>query len=439
MAVWPARLALDNSKAFQAAAVFRQGSSLLIAVLLAQSLLSKAEIGLYEQLLYVGFAATSFWISGLMQALLARYPQLPKARRAPFLFSAHLLVLGLGGLAIAGLWWGQPWVLPALTGLPSLPYFGLFLIYLWLNLSSFLLEHFYLLWERPRELFAFSALSNGLQVLAIMLPIWGGLDLEAALQALAVLAAARQLWLWAALARFGKAGIDGVALWQWLVLALPLVLYAIVGTISVAFDSWLVNFHYEGDQEMFAIFRYGARELPLAVALAAALGTAMLPEVAADLPSALEKLKRRSRQLFHLLFPFSMLLMLSSWWWFPLVFSVDFAASTGIFNIFLLIVISRLLFPRTLLIGLNANRQVLYFSLLELAFNIVLGLLLVQFMGLAGIAWATVLAYTLEKIMLCAYLKARFGIAMAEYVDVGWFSLYSGALVVCYMLASMNI
>jgi len=158
----------------------------------------------------------------------------------------------------------------------------------------------------------------------------------------------------------------------------------------------------------------------------------MLPEVSADMDSGLPDMKRKSLPLYHLLFPLTIVLMVSSRYWFPWVFSADFESSVGVFNVFLLILISRMLFPRTILIALNANRTVFYFSLLELGLNVVLGFLLVRPFGLLGIAWATVIAYTVDKLLLCFYLYRQFGIRPGQYTPVTWWSVYSLLLIVSY-------
>ncbi len=430
------RIRIDNVRAFQTVTLFRQGGAILVSLLLAHSSLSKDSIGHYEQLLYLGFTVTSFWVTGLMQALLSKYAQVEPQQQAHFLFSVFLVFSGLGGTLLLGLWWGRHWVVPALTGMAELPYLLPFLLFLGLNLSSFLLDNFYLLWQRPMELLLLGGLSHALQVLAVLWPVWQGYGLQGAIWALVGVGGLRMLWLLAGLLRFTQAGWAGTALKAWLATAIPLMLYAVVSTISVSFDSWLVNHHYNGDQDIFALFRYGARELPLALALAAAFGTAMLPEVAAGLKPALALMKRKSLRLYHLLFPLSIVLLASSAHWFPWVFSEAFRDSVPVFNIFLLVVISRMLFPRTVLIGLDASQAVFYFSLVELGLNIALGFLLVSPFGLSGVAWATVLAYTADKAMLCAYLYYRFGIRPGAYTPVPWFLGYTVVLLAVYGLVS---
>lgn len=418
----------------QGNALFRQGSAILISILLAKTALSKEGIGSYEQLLYLGYILTSFWVTGLMQALLSRFSKVEESQRAVFLTNVTLVFGGIGATLVLGFWWGRHWLVPLLTGQESLPFLLPFLLFLWLNLATFLLENFYLLWDRPTELLLFAGLTYTAQIAAVVSPSWMGWGLGPAIWALAGLGGFRFLWLVVRLGSLGQWGWYGDAVRIWLRSAWPLVLYAAVGTLSLSFDPWLVNYHFNGDPDVFAIFRYGARELPLAMALAAAFGTAMLPEISADLQKALPEMRRKSLRLYHFLFPLTLALLLSSRYWFTWVFSAAFQDSIPVFNAFLLILVSRMLFPRTVLIGLDANRAVFYFSLLELVLNVVLGFLLVVPFGLLGVAWATVIAYTADKLLLCAYLYYRFGIVPAVYTPVRWWAGYTLLLLISYGL-----
>ncbi|MEZ5032210.1 MAG: hypothetical protein R2787_12460 [Saprospiraceae bacterium] len=54
---------LDRSRVFQLFQVARQGATVLIAILLAKSDLSLGDIGQYEQLLFLGYTLTFFWLT----------------------------------------------------------------------------------------------------------------------------------------------------------------------------------------------------------------------------------------------------------------------------------------------------------------------------------------------------------------------------------------
>lgn len=386
-------------------------------------------------LLYIGFTLSTFWVTGLMQGFLARYPQLPEEERPAFLFNAYLVFMVAGTLVLALLLWCKGGVLLVLAGQPSLPYYELFAVFLWLNLPSYLVENYYLVLRKPGAILAFGLFSFGLQAAAVLAPVFLGLGLVWSFNALIALGALKYAWLAVLLLRWGAFRPNASMALQWISFSVPLMLYALMGSFNQSFDNWLVNFYYRGDEHVFAIFRYGARELPLALALSNAFGSAMLPEVAANLEASLLAIRERSLKLFHLLFPLSIFLALTSKWLFPLVFNEEFSASVLIFNIFLLVTISRLIFSRTILAGLNANRMIFYISLLELAFNVALSFALLPFLGLAGVAIGTVAAYSLEKVLLCWYLYHKFGIGIGRYTDMRWYLAYSGLMALGFVVA----
>lgn len=426
-----------NVGALQLFHALRQGSTLLISILLAQSALATESIGTYEQLLFIGYALSFFWLDGLIQSMLTLYPKQAEAERPAFRMQAYLLFLVLSVLLWGVLRVGEGRIVPFLTSNESLPYFDLFTAYLALNLPTYLLEHFFQLDQRPPRIVAFGLLSFAGQLLVVIMPVWLGWDFRWSFVGLLGLGGVKHLWLLVYLAGNARWSWNGRRMQQWLVLAAPLIAYALLGGLAQTFDGWLVNYAFEGDRSRFAIWRYGARELPFSLAMVGAFNTAFLPILSDNMEAGLNQMKRQSRWLFHLLFPVTMVLLLTSRWWFPWLFSEDFTASVPVFNLFLLIVISRLIFSRTILMALQANTAILYISLVELLINVGLSFALVGPMGLAGIALATVIAFTFEKIMLIGLLQRRFGLRLGQYADVRLLLVYSLGVLGCYVVSAL--
>lgn len=423
---------LDESKAFQVFQVLRQGAGIIIAISLANFGLSKSAIGNYEKLWYVGNTLSFFWVAGLIQSLLTHYPGLNEEKKPVFFFNIYLSFVGISGLVCAVLFIFQQSILEFFTQKEELKYFSLFLIFIFINWPTYIVENLYLLKKKAWPIVTFGLLAFIGQVLAVSLPIFLGYTLEISFYCLILLAIIKHIWLLSFIIRASVFKVDIPEVRQWFVLALPLIGYALLGGLNLAFDQWIVNYEFDGNEEKFAIFRYGARELPLALALASAFSTAMLPGISENLNRSLEVIKKRSVRLFHILFGISILLMLSSQWIFPLVFTKAFNESIPIFNTYLLIVVSRLIFSRTVLMGLKDNIAVLWISLIELLTNIALSFLLITTLGLVGTAIATVVAYTLEKILISAYLYAKYKIPVQAYTNLRWYTVYSVTLLICY-------
>lgn len=215
--------------------------------------------------------------------------------------------------------------------------------------------------------------------------------------------------------------------------AWPLILYASVGALVTAFDPWFVNYWYAGDESIFATFRYGTRELPLLAAITNGTIVVVLPLLTEDPSAGLDLLKSSSRRLFHWIFGGAIFLMVTSPWWWTVVFTELFAESLPLFQAYLFVVVSRLLFPVPVLTAMGHTRMLMVFGLLELAINIVLSILLAPAFGLMGIIWATVIAYLTDKICLMVYLKYRTGIPPGRYTDWRWFGGYLLVMTLCYL------
>ena len=427
---------LSNVKALQLFQLLRQGAAILISILFTKNLLPTQEIGTYEMLIYIGTTLSFFWVSGFLQGMLPIYPKLQPNKQARFFFMAYLLYTGLSLLLAGLLWFGQSWIIQAMVGQESLPYFGLFCLYLLFNLPSFLVEYIYLLKNQGTKIVSFGVFAFGGQVVAVLLPLLWGYGLEQSFQCLVYLALAKHLWLAILLWKYAVAKLETSLFREYLVLSLPLVAYAFLAGFASFLDQWLVAWYYEGDEELFAVFRYGARELPLATALSAAFSAALIPEISKDPDQGIKSLRQKSLKLFHILFPLTIFILLISEWAFPLVFNPDFQESAFVFNIYLLALASRLMFPQTILIARKETGIILKVSIIEVLLNIVLSYLFIQYWGLLGVAYATVLVFLAEKIMLAGYLWNRYQLGLHQYTRLDWFFVYSGLLLIVYLWVS---
>jgi len=431
---------ITNVRALQGFQIMRQGAAILISILLAKSVLTSEEIGTFEMLTFIGTTISFFWIAGLNQGILPFFPKLNSTDHRPFIFNIFLLFFSISIFVIVLLFFFEKNIIQLLVGQDSLPYFKWYSIYLLFFMPSFLVDYIYLVNNKAKEILVFGTVVFSLQVLVVIVPLFLEKGLLGSIQGLVGLGIFRFLWLLKVVFDFGKSEWKSKIMNDYLKLSIPLILYALLSGFPTVFDSWVVGWFYE-DKSTFAIFRYGARELPLAIALANALSMAMIPEISKNHNNpeqsrqvAFTNLKNKTLNLFHWLFPLSIVLMLTSSWWFPKVFNPDFIESASVFNVFLLVIISRLIFPQTILIALEKTKMVLYISIMETILNIILSVIFVQYFGLIGIAFGTVLAYLFEKIAIAIYLFFQHEISFSKYTPVRWFLFYSILLTASYFL-----
>jgi O-antigen/teichoic acid export membrane protein len=465
-------------RAGQVAQGLRQLVLIAVALALPRLAVSTAEIGYWEQFQYLGYLLGFAWLTGIGQAYLARVRSLsgPAADR---LTTSLLRVTLLLSVTLCGLlFFFDQFLLKALTNDPELPGWGLYLLFLLAHWPGLMYEQVLLAQHKANRLLWFSLLANLALLLALLLPLLLGFSWMYSLRWLAVASLVKVLlmidgnsWrIWnpkatvsnqaslspladsqspsyhVRLHQAGRAfetqkiqpasandeGVGGL-----LKSAVPLVIYAALGGLIVSFDPWLVNYWFDGDDRQFAIYRYGTRELPLVMAITNGVGAALLPLLAKDRVLGLSQLKKSSLRLMHLFFPLTAILLLTSGWWWEIVFTSKFAESLPLFQIFLFVGISRMLMPIVVVTAVGRGKALIGLGLTELVLNGLFSVLFVGWYGLTGIVWATVLAYTLDKLLAAAYLYFREGIGIREYCSLPWLLAYSVALGLAYLWVSL--
>ncbi len=427
---------LSVATALQGFQVLRIGSVVLGSVLLARSPLGLAEVGRFEAMLFAGTVAAFFWANGLLQGIMSMYHRVAVPERPVFLFQVFALFVALS-VVVCGLFWAcRGWLLPTLTGQPPPVSWGWFLLHLFAHLSTLPLEQIYALQGRGEALWRWGLLSFGGYVLVLSLPAWAGWSLADVVMALAVLGITRGVWCAVVLRYSVRWAWQPLFLRRYVLFSAPLVLNLMVGQAIVLFDGWLVGWYFR-DEAVFALYRYGSRELPLALALASGLGTALVVRVAEAPTAGLAEMRLQGRQLFHRVFPVSIGLLFLSPWLFRTLFGPAFEPAAALFNIYLLLTISRVLLPNTIALAHGHSHTLLTVGVSELIVKVVLGFFFVRWWGLQGIAWSAVLSFFWEKVALTWYVHRRLGIRPAAWLDTRLFAAYSAVLLLAWVIAEV--
>lgn len=420
-------------RAGQFAQGLRQLTMISLVLWLPRSGIGLEAIGWWEQMQYLGFLLGFSWLTGLEQAYLVKLRDKDEEAANRFTGQAFGLISSISVVILLAGWLASGPLLQALTGDAKLPGWPFYLCFLAAHWPGLFTEKILLARSKPSRLITYSVVTNLALLLAIVIPLSSGSDFVAAIRWL-VPVAILKIGLSAVFLRSSiqYGSLDFIDLKPWLALASPLILYSALNSINYSFDAWFVNFWYDGDGDTFALFRYGTRELPLLAAATGGIVQATLPMLGDQ--QGLQQLKKSSLRLMHLFFPGAALLLLTSPWWWTLVFTDSFVNSLPIFQLFLLIGISRMLFPIPVLIARGLERQLLYIGIIEIAINAVLSIIFVQQMGLIGIVWATVITYLLDKLIAVCWLWQARGIRFSDYCAWQWWLGYSLGLVGVYLL-----
>ena len=424
---------INTISAFQFYQLVKYATLILIGVVFTKTALTQSAIGEYETFVFIAGAVSFFWLNGLLKALLPLSAQKEKSN----IFSAFIVIQLFSLIAALLLFLLQPLFSGFLLNNKEIPEIGFLLLFLVFGVPAYLVEYFYLIKKRNNALIIYAIISFLVQFILVVLPSVLGYGISMALKGLVVSSVLRYIWLWILFVSNSEIHFSFDFVKEHLKLGGPLVAATFLSGSAQFVDGFIVTSKF--NDETFAVFRYGARELPLAMLLANALSNALLSDFAIkeNLKQNLAKLKSSVSKLMHFLFPVTAVLLLISHSVFPIIFNAQFAESATIFNIYLLLIISRLLLPQTILNGLRITKPIMNAAFFELVINVALSLILVQFLGIAGIAIATFVAYLFEKIYLALIVKSKLNVAVSDYIPVNIYTAYSAGVIVIFIFVEI--
>ncbi len=419
---------VNTTRAFQLYQVCRYGALVLTGIILAKSGFDAGAIGLFETIILISGVTSFFWLNGMLNTFVVR----SKSEGTGAIASLVLTVAVSTAAICLGLIIFQQSVTAFFVLEQSFIYYLIpFIIF---NNFSFITEHYLLVKEKGNILVGLAAGHLLLVPTFVLTAVSWGQSVEWVIIALTLFLVLKNIYL---MALIGKALFSSdTSGWRTFFMAgLPLSLSFLFGGISVYADGIIVNYFYS--KASFAIYQYGAREFPLAMLLANAFAVALVKYLSMDEADGLDRMKSGSRRLWNQLFPAGILLMVGSKYIFPLVFNEQFATSYIYFNIYLLLIIPRLLFPQSLFISRGWTRWQLYISMMEFAINIGSSLLLMRWIGLPGIAFGTLIAYFFEKICMVIILQKK-GVALSRYTHVNTYLFYSLVLAGVFLITTLS-
>lgn len=426
---------LNTVSALQAYQLIRYSTLIITGIVFTKTALTVGEIGKYETFMFVAGAVSFFWINGLIKAFLPLSAESEKGKTN--IFSTFITLQLFSVAAAAFLFAFQPYLSDWLLNGNEIPEITLLLLFILISGPASLTEYYYLAKKKNKAIIIYGVVSFALQLILVILPVILGFAINMALLGLLISFVLRYAWLCILMIVNSEISVSTPFILANLKHGLPLMVASLFSGSAQFIDGFIVTSRY--NQEAFAVFRYGARELPLALLLANALSSAMLPAFAnrAALHENLLKLKLSVQKLMHFLFPVTALLLVLSKPLFPVIFNAQFANSATIFNIYLLLVISRLLMPQTILNGMKITAPIMGAAIFELVLNVILSLIFVRFWGLPGIAFATFIAYLFEKLTLAWVVKKRLNISLSAYFPGRIYVLYSLGTIVIFTFAEI--
>jgi O-antigen/teichoic acid export membrane protein len=417
------KISINNTTSLQAFQIIRYIALIGISIFFTKFGLSREEIGIYETVLFISGLLTSFWVSGLIQAMLPII-KTKTDEKGSGLFNAFIVILILSFVTLfVGLAF-EP-VLRKLDSISLFQYYQLAILYTAISAPGNIIEYIYLLNNKFKSIINYGIVIFTIQIASICIALIFGFGIVGAIYALLGTAILKFLWAIYLIVKYSKICISIPFIKHFISLGFPLMGKFLLSGSATYIDGLIITSRF--NLSAFAIFRFGARDLPLVTLMSNGLSNSMLPDFAIKekIKKTMQLLKHRTQWHMHLLFPITMVTILLSKPLFPIVFNADFKDSAEIFMIYLLTISSRMVFPQTVAIGLGKTKALLGISIVELFINVSLSLLFVQWMGIVGVAWATVIAFWVEKVLISFYLYIRLGIKPSEYTPIKEYLLYT--------------
>lgn len=411
---------LNKLASLQIFQLIRYGAFVVIGIGFAKLYLSQTEIGRWETFILISGMVSFFWVSGSINAMLSAYPNKTPETQRTILTSTFLSLSVFSVIAAAFLYLFSPTLFSFLQKQGDQHIAKLAIIYLLLSGPSFITEYIFFLNDQSKAVIIYGTVTAALSVTLALVPVALHYSIEYAMWGLITVAGIKLIVAITVLQKFATLKPDGRLLLRTMAenlkLAAPLIASVFVSGSAEYIDGLIVKWQF--DNPSLALFRYGAKELPVLLIIANTFSTSMIPSIAANLEGGLKELKEKSGKMMHVFFPLTIILMPLSPYLFVHVFNQSFLYSALIFDIYLLLAIPRLLFPQTVLMGMQKTSFLLLSSILEIIINVSLSIYLAQKIGLPGIALGTFIAYTFDKIFLIAVNRFASGIPVSKYVPL---------------------
>jgi len=439
---------IDNIKGLQLFQLMKFVVFLIISIVFTKSHLTRSEIGAWEMFLFISGLISFFWVTGIIQSLLPLYHRNRTYRKtgdngsgkSPEIFNAFLL-LSFFSLMVFAIGHALKSNFSVFHMSGNVPYLNLLLLYVLLSSPVCLIEYIYLLNNRSYRIFQYGLYTFGVQLIFVLAPILMGKDIIWGVYGLLAVTGVRWIWLIVLLRRYAEIKISAEFMREHFYLGLPLIITTLISGSAQYIDGIIVSAVYR-DPGWFAWFRYGAKEFPLAVMLANGLNNAMLPEFSTrtQMKESLAKIKEKSRDLMHICFPSTMLIMLLARWIYPRMFTPEFQKSADIFLLYSLLVIPRMVFPHTIIVGRKKTHITMIAAILEIGLNIPFSLLMIKWgYNIVGVALATFVVYLISRLYLIIYVWVKMKIRPSEYIPIKIFMLYSFLLGLLFVLIDHRI
>lgn len=390
------------------------GSALVVAMILTR-LLDEDVYGAYRKLWLLFAISGPVFINSLANTLYYRGSD--DKDRDPAIWAALFLGLvyglGTGGIAwaFASFWAGQLNVDGLEAG------FRMFAPYMALAVFAGMAEPVFIILKRKKWLVGYSAGYNLIESALIVVPFALGLPIEKVVLIMSAGPALRSLVLiglcLTSSGRFPEMASIKSELPVSFKYGAGIMALSIAGIIAAEADKWVIGSFFESDA-LFAIYVIGAKKIPFIMALTSAVSATIVSEFATrlrqgDFSDALAEARKASSRLSLIIVPVVVWLFIFAEEVMVLLFG-KYEASAPVFRVYILTVLTQLIFPHSIVLGMGRSDVNAKVGALEALINITLSIVFVMSIGFMGPAYATLIAHVFFTGTMLFYCRRAYGI-----------------------------
>lgn len=363
------------------------------------------------------------FLFGIPQSIYYFYPRTDHEGRGEFVRQTLVLLQVLGAVFFLFLFFISPLAARLYGSMELIPHFRWFAVYGFAMVAAGMFDMLFVVMNRHRWQAMVMAVEAVLFFCAVVVPLLVGADLIIVFKAVTGLA----LLKWAFVLLALKSEIREFRLrWglpQWskvraqLAYAVPLGLTTAAGYLSMYLDKNIVRSFFESDT--YAIYVYGAMEVPFVAIVLSAVGTVLVPEISrmhheGHAEGIAGVWQRSIRKTGLLLLPVWVFLMIWATELYVLAYGAPYRESATIFRIFLLKLPLRITAYSMILSVIGFPKLVFRIALVEICVNTALSLVLVRLVGMSGPAIATVASTYVEVFMFVRAIQGKLGVRVGR-------------------------
>ncbi len=322
----------------------------------------------------------------------------------------------------------------------NFPYFALLFL---LSVPTLILDSLLILRNEFKKLFFITFITVMLYIASVLLSIFLDKGLAFIFTSLSVIAILRFLYTIIFLKKNFNFTPTNSHLKEILIYTFPLVFGHISAILSRQIDKFIIASNFT--PEIYAIYGVGAKELPVVPLITSSFVSVSFPEISklydAGKKTDIAKLVNdviKSTAIF-VLPVFSYLLFFSNEF-IVILFSEKYVESAEIFRIYIFFLPVRILLYSPILSALGKQKIYMFISLIDLALNFSLGLLLLKIIGLKGPAMAVVLSTYIETLLMLYFILKTLEIKLWDIFParflISVLAISLSIAIFCYLIGS---